>query len=235
MKEARTNLKAGTIAMSLAVFALGLSACSILKPPKRPEQQTFMLEASSLASNEAPAQDNSSMEPETRVLRVAAMASSAVYDTQRMAYMRSAGEIEYFASHRWADPPSEMLMPILISGLERTNRFPALVGPSSRAVGDLVLETELLAFRQEFTQSKPQFHASIRASVMDSRHGVILGSPRTFDVVEPMDEAKPTAGVRAAGRAAERMVDAIARYVVDTTEAAPALNVKIDAVEPLSE
>ena len=200
--------------------ALEIGACSIIKPPKRPEIQTFVLDAPAFTSTEDVAHGNSES-AETRVLRVSTMASSGVYDTPRMAYTKSADEIKYFATHRWADPPPEMLVPILIAGLERIDRFPALIGPSSRAPGDLVLETELLAFRQEFNQSKARFHATVRASIMDARTGMILGSPRTFDIVEPMDEEKPESGVRAAGRAAAKMSDEIARYIVEATEASP--------------
>jgi len=218
MKRSGFNVKVIGIASAAALLATGLSACSIIKPPKRPEIETFMLEPPSPEQDEGSTPSSSSMEPsEKRVFRVSTMASSGVYDTPRMAYTRSADEIEYFATHRWADPPPEMLVPILIAGLERTNRFLALVGPSSRAAGDLVLETELLAFRQEFIESKPRFRATIRASIMDTIAGAILGSPRTFDVLEPMDDANPTAGVRAAGRVAERIADEIARYCIETT------------------
>jgi ABC-type uncharacterized transport system auxiliary subunit len=111
-----------------------------------------------------------------------------------------------------------MLVPILIAGLERTNHFAALVGPSSRAPGDLLLETQLLAFRQEFTESKPQFRATVRAAIMDTIGGILLGLPRTFDITEPMEEANPSAGVRAAERAAHRLADEIARFCVENTK-----------------
>jgi len=203
----------------LAVL-LQTSACSIIKPPKRPDILTFVLDAPMPAASEGVAQGNSQT-GETRVLRVSTMASSGVYDTSQMAYSKKPEEIKYFATHRWAEPPPEMLIPILIAGLERTAHFPALIGPSSRAPGDLMLETQLLSFRQDFGGSKPQFHATVRASIMNAKNGAILGSPRTFDIVEPMDEEKPTAGVRAAGRAAAKLAEEIALYSVQTAEAFP--------------
>jgi ABC-type uncharacterized transport system auxiliary subunit len=54
---------------------------------------------------------------------------------------------------------------------------------------------------------------------LDAKTGRILGSPRTFEVVEPMDEANPDAGVQAAGRAAAKIAEDIASYAVETTEA----------------
>jgi ABC-type uncharacterized transport system auxiliary subunit len=195
-----------------------LAACSVVKPPKRPEVQTFVLETPTSLTAEGVAHGNSES-GETRVLRVSTMSSRGVYDTRQMAYTKGGEEIKYFAAHQWADPPPDMFVPILVAGLERTNRFPALVGPSSRAPGDLLLETELLSFRQEFIGSKHEFRASVRASILDAKNGRILGSPRTFEVVEPMEEANPDAGVQAAGRAAAKLAEDIARYAVETTEA----------------
>jgi cholesterol transport system auxiliary component len=139
------------------------------------------------------------------------MESAGGYDTPRMAYSRAGGEIEYFARHRWAERPAEMLEDILVASIERSGRFSAVLSPSSRADGDLFLETELLEFRQDLSGAAT-FHAALRATLVDQGSRRVVGTSRTFDVVEAMDEASASAGAAAAQRAAEHLVAEVAAY-----------------------
>lgn len=213
-----------------ATVALSLGGCSIFQPPVRPGWTTFLLEREPATGN-APASastrigtgDAVASEPMSiganvaegsllRTLRVATVESAGGYDTPRMAYVRSEGELEYFAHHRWAEPPGAMLMPLLVTALERTGGFAAILTPSSRATGDRLLETQLLVFRSEFANdTHAAFHATLRATVVASGTGSVLGA-RTFDAVEPMDEASPGAGAKAAQRAVDRIVGEVAGY-----------------------
>ena len=202
---------------AVAALALGLGACAIFQPAARPAWTTYLLELPR-ASADAPANEpsrigaNVSPGASPPVLRVATVESTGGYDTARMAYCRSEGEIEYFANHRWAEAPAAMLMPLLVAGLERTGRFATILVPTSRASGDLLLETQLLVFRCDFARDGgAAFHLTLRATLVASVDGSVLGS-RSFDAVEPMDEASPGAGAKAAQRAAERAVGEVAAY-----------------------
>jgi cholesterol transport system auxiliary component len=196
---------------ALGIVALAVAGCSLLPKPEGPSWTTFLLESGGMVEGAGGA---ASETPAARSIRVAAIESAGGYDTPRMAYSRAAGEIEYFARHRWAETPAEMLSPLLVAGLERSGRFTAVLAPSSRANADLLLETELLAFRQEFTGSA-SFRATLRATIVNATDRSVVGPARTFEFVEPMEDASPTAGAKAADRAAARLVGAVAAFCAE--------------------
>lgn len=198
---------------AFAIIALAACGCALIGPPKRPAWTTFVLEsgadgARTPATAGAPAGEEASAR---RTIRVAPVESAGGYDTPQMAYSRAAGELEYYARHRWAEPPAQMLAPRLTAALEQSGTFAAVIAPSSRANADLLLETELLAFRMQF-ESTPTFRATLRATVVNEVDGLVAGSARTFDVVEPMAEANPAAGAKAAERAVARLVAEVAAF-----------------------
>jgi cholesterol transport system auxiliary component len=196
-------------------LAFALSACSVVRAPERPGWTTFVLERKPSS--------NIDLAPAARVastLRIAAMRSAGGYDTPRMAYSRSGGEIEYYARHRWAERPAEMLEDLLVASLERSGDFAAVLSPSSRADGDLFLETELLEFRQELSGSAA-FHLALRATLVDEESRRVVGTSRTFEIIETMEGASPSAGAIAAQRAGERLVAEVAAYCAAAAEPRP--------------
>jgi cholesterol transport system auxiliary component len=210
-------IRAVPIALCLAASLVAVAACSVVRAPERIPWTTFVLEeprpaaadtaADSLGNpgEEAPA-------PAGPVIRVAPLASAAGADSPRMVYVRTPGTLETYAHHRWADPPAEMLAPQLVAALERTGEFGGVVGPSSRAEGDLLLEAELLEFRMDLVDGA-RFRAKLRATVSDGRSGRPVAAPRAFEVSEPMAEAAPAEGAGAARRATGRLVDEVAAWV----------------------
>jgi ABC-type uncharacterized transport system auxiliary subunit len=213
------------VGRSLAAAAILLAGCSVVKTPERPEWTTFVLDAPpaspietlSSSDSSALASDGGHAEKQQPVLRVAPITSGAGYDTPRMAYLRSEGTIEYFSRHRWAEPPSTMIEPLLVAALEGTGRFASIVDPSSRAVGDASLESELLVFRLEVNGSAARFHATLRANLVGASDRRPLAPARTFDVVEPADKADAPAGAAAARSAVSRLAADVAAWCAGIT------------------
>ncbi len=211
---------------SIVLIAVLLAGCSLVKRPEPTQWTTFVLDAppaqdigSSTPSPDAGtlSTDGTHAEAQAPVLRVAPISSGAGYDTPRMAYVKSKGTIEYFARHRWAESPSTMIAPLLVGALERTGRFAAIVDPSSRAVGDASLESELLAFRLEVDGSSPRFHATLRVNLVGAGDRRPLAPARTFDVVEPADAADAPAGAEAARAAVSRLAGDVAAWCGEIT------------------
>ncbi len=225
MKRVRARTAAVT-AVTMAVGALAgafaAGGCSVFGPPERATWTTFVIEGTAakpdVAAREGAAEGAAGTDgggaAAARSIRVAPIESAAGYDSPLMAYSRARGEIEYFARHRWAEPPAQMLAPLLVAALESGARFAAVIAPSSRANADLFLETQLLAFRVE-TEGAPAFRASIRATLVDSIDGRVVRAARTFEILEPMDEVGPGAGAKAAERAAASLVGEIAAYCAE--------------------
>lgn len=213
-----TRIETRKTAVLTAIVAIALAGCSVLGSPKRTAWTTYVLEGGEVERSEPVAAAPSADAP---MLRVAPIEAAAGYDSPRMAYTRSSGEIEYFAAHRWAEPPSVLLVPLLVEGIERTGTFAAVLPPTSRASGDLLLETELLVFRQEF-DGQARFHARVRAALVDEGQGAVIGAVRTFDLFESMDGENPAAGARAAQKAATRLASEIGAFCASAAASRPA-------------
>jgi cholesterol transport system auxiliary component len=223
--------------MVACAAGLALGACSVVKTPERPQWTTFVLEPKPAAGeNEAPGGTDreSTHAPHGPVLRVAPIESGGGIDTPRMAYVRTPGTIEYFTRHRWAEPPSEMLAPLLVAALERTARFEAIIDPSSRAVGDASLEGELLSFRMEVGDgagagTSPRFRATMRASLVGSGDRRPLAPARTFDVLVPAPSEDAPGGASAASAAASQLADEIAAWCAELAAVVPLAPAKGDS------
>ncbi|MGH2570155.1 MAG: ABC-type transport auxiliary lipoprotein family protein, partial [bacterium] len=168
------------------VALVALAGCSVVKAPERTAWTTFSLEAPHPAAADSASHGSGNpgvvaADPGGLVIRVAPFASAAGADSPRMVYVRTPGTLEMYAHHRWADPPAEMLALALVAALEETGTFGGVLGPSSRAAGDLLLESELLAFRMDFVETEPVFRATVRATVSDARTGRPVVAPRTFE------------------------------------------------------
>lgn len=123
-----------------------------------------------------------------------------------MAYMEEAHRIDYFAHHRWADSPARMLEPLLISALESSGLFQAVVQAPTTARFDLRLDTELLRLVQVFEPTESHIELAVRISLLDTRQQRVLVSD-VLEVSESTAERTPYAGVIAANKAVARMLE----------------------------
>lgn len=195
---------------AMALF-LGSTSCSILKPPERPAWTTHVLEggiAENVAGAESPAASHS--------LRLDAIECSTGYDTPRMAYIQTAGQLEYYARHRWADSPALLLPPILVRALESSGAFAGVLSPTSHARSDFLLETELQTFRHEFEGSSRNFRVELRATFLESMSRRVVGEPKTFTILEPISAESVEAGVAAARHACAKLARELASYCAQT-------------------
>ena len=76
------------------------------------------------------------------------------YDTRRMMYTRAPYQLEYFARSEWIDAPAEMLRPLMISVIEKTGAFNAVLEKQNQVASDIRLESEVIKLVQDFS-TKP--------------------------------------------------------------------------------
>ncbi|MBZ0268371.1 ABC-type transport auxiliary lipoprotein family protein [bacterium] len=200
------------VSRSVLVVAtiLVATSCSIVQTPDRPDWRVFALELDREAGN--PGAPGESTGNERPILVVARPESGAGYATDRIAYSRGAGELGYLANHRWADRPARMLVPLMQEALANTGAFQAVISMPTRAMGDYVVESEVLVFRQEVGSDGSHFRMALRVTLVQ------VGSRRTmdtrvFDLQEPLREVLPTAAVSAANRVVSRVLDGAAAFV----------------------
>ncbi len=134
--------------------------------------------------------------------------AAAGFDSNRIIYTRDAHRIEYFAHSEWIDTPARMLAPLIITAVESSGAFRAVVPTPSAASADIKLDTEILRLQQEFSTQPSRVRFTLRAYLVDSQTRRVLAW-REFDesVVAAGDD--PVNGVAAANRAVLNVMSAL--------------------------
>lgn len=189
----------------LPVFALlSFGACSVL-----PKSETVALERFTLdvpgPANAAPAR------ADAPVLLVARPQARGDLDTPRMAYRRQDYQLDYFARSRWADAPSQLLLPGLVGALEASGRFAAVVRVGSPATPALQLDSELLEFSQDFRAEPSVFRLRLRVQLVDLVTRRVLAT-RVFEVERPAPEANAYGGAQAANAAWQALLPELVAF-----------------------
>lgn len=196
-----------------AMFVTGalllLTGCSVVQGPTRPTFRVFALEPEPAALR-----DRGAAPAAGSVVVVALPQNGPGYATNGMAYSRGDAELEYFAAHRWADTPGRMIAPLLQEALAATGGFEAVAAMPTRVLGDFVLESEVLAFRQELGADAWIFRATLRVTFVGSRLEGRAAS-RTLSVTEPLEDSGPVAGAAAANRAVAELARMAAEFCVE--------------------
>ena len=135
------------------------------------------------------------------------------FDTPRMAYVREANRLEYYAYHRWVEAPARMLTPLIAQSLEANGSFGAVVQSPASVRGNLRLDTELVNFIQDFTQKPSRLRMTLRAQLVDLASGAVLGT-RTFESqINASAEAAP-GGAAAANLATAEILSQLTEWCV---------------------
>jgi cholesterol transport system auxiliary component len=142
-----------------------------------------------------------------RVLAVSPTTARSGYDTPQIAYLRQPLELEYFATHRWADTPAHMLKPLLTQAL--TAQF--ITAAPGQVTAHLRLDTELIRLQQDFTAQPSRVQITLRAQLIDVQEKRII-AVREFDETEPSASEDAYGGVLAANRALLRILTQLAGF-----------------------
>ena len=192
----------------LVVAMLWLSACSVLPKPEAVVVERYTLDASPTALQ-------SEGDPGDRtgpVLLVPRPLMRAELDTPRMAYREQDYVLRYFARSRWADVPSQLLLPGLISAFEASGRYTAVVRTGSAAVPRLRLDTDVVEFSQDFRAEPSVFRMRLRVQLLDLETREVVLS-RVFAAEHAAPEDSPGGGAQAANAAWQVLLTDIVTYV----------------------
>ena len=184
--------------ITLLLAAL-MTGCTGLQAPKVENSHLYLLDAK-------PAIHPASAKID-RVLAVTVPNAWPGFDTPQMAYQRVPHELEYFALHRWADTPAQMLKPLLARALEP--EFRAIVQAPGSASADLRLDTELIRLQQDFTTQPSRVEIVLRAQLIRDKR---VMATKQFNESEAAASDDPYGGVVAANRALQRILEQIADF-----------------------
>jgi len=182
----------------LYIFIFLLAGCSALQAPHTEYTHLYLLDAQPTTT--VGTQHN-------RVLAVSPTTARSGYDTPQIAYLRQPLELEYFATHRWADTPAHMIKPLLIQTL--TPKYAAVA--AGQVSANFRLDTELIRLQQDFTAQPSRVQITLRAQLIDVQEKRII-AVREFDATEPSASEDAYGGVLAANRALLRILTQLAEF-----------------------
>jgi cholesterol transport system auxiliary component len=199
-------IRLATVLLPLLLLGAG---CSTLLAPPPAGPLLYTLDAPLPQAAARPAAAASA--PTLSVNPPRAMAG---FDSRYIVYQRSPQQLERFARSEWVDTPARMLAPLLVSTLDRSGAFHAVVLTPSAASGDLRLDTEIVRLQQDFGGAGSQLRFTLRATLVDSASRRVLQA-REFDVAEPAASADTAGGVQAAQRAVQAVLQQVTAFCAD--------------------
>ena len=196
--------KLGAVALLITFF---LPACTLFPAPP-PEVQRGMLTE---LPTESPVRGG--LLPASATLLIVTPRTQRAYDTTQMAYTVRDHEIAYYRDHEWGSTPAEMMQPLLVTTLERTHRFAAVLAVPYGGRSTHVLQTQIGELVQDFTQPAPAVRIAMHLQLTNavSRRSV----SKEIVVTEPMSQRSPEAGIAAANHAAAKALQQVAQFVLD--------------------
>lgn len=181
----------------ILVFGVQITACSLLSPVKTTPINTFALVVKSgpvVASHH----------PQT--LLVTNPTAIAGYQTNNMIYTARTFERNSFAHNRWVAPPAEMLGPLVVESLQNSGCFRSVISPPSSSNTDLILDTRVLSLQQEFSADTSQVRLALQILLTHNATHQVIKNQR-IEVVVPASENNPYAGVIAANKAVDLILE----------------------------
>jgi len=192
------------VAGALAALAAG---CSVMPPAPAdtPVLHVFDVSVATVATVAAPAARPA------LVLEVGTPRAAPGFDTAEMAYVQRPYSLDYFAVHRWVEPPAQMMAPLLVRALEGTGAFRAVVHGAGGVRADVRLDTEIVRLQQSFLTRPSRVELVLRAQLVDVGSRRVVAT-RTIEVAREAPTDDPEGGVAAANAALASVLAQVAAF-----------------------
>lgn len=197
---------------AMPLFASLLCGCSMLLPAKSPPPTMYSFD------NPEPMAQSASAPPIRKgapTLIVSIPRAASGFDSRQIVYIRQAHTFEYFRESQWADAPAAMLAPLIVTALEQSGQFSAVIQSPTSAVGQLRLDVEIVRLQHEFMKLPSQAHFTLRAHLLDTATHQVIGW-REFDAIVPSASDDPYGGVLAANSAVRLVIEKLALFCRQT-------------------
>lgn len=142
--------------------------------------------------------------------------ASAGFNSQHMMYVREAPKLEYFAQNEWIDTPARMLAPLLVSTVQNSQVFHAVVQSPSNVVADFRLDTEIVSLQQNFQTKPSTVQFKLRVYMVDNVTRKVIAWHEFEDTVISKSE-NAAGGAQAANLAVQSVLNKVAAFCADLT------------------
>ena len=186
-----------------------MTSCSALLSKQSLQATYYTLERA-----EAKLQTKPALNPNNKLptLIITMPKASPGFDTRRMMYTRAPHQLEYFARNEWIDTPAQMLRPLMISAIEITGAFNAVLAKQS-VVSDLRLESEVIKLVQDFSTKPSQVQFTLKVSFIDSATQQVIATQEFNERVNANSD-NPNGGVLAANVAINLALDKLSVFSI---------------------
>ncbi|KTD64412.1 ABC-type transport auxiliary lipoprotein family protein [Legionella spiritensis] len=135
------------------------------------------------------------------------------YQTEQMLYMEKPFEISSFAYNAWANPPADMLFPLIMQSLQRSGYFYAVASSPTSEKTDYRLDTQLIELQQNFLQKPSTIHFIAKIVLTHLDDNRVIAS-RIISLRIPCPRESPYGGVLAANQATLSFTNQLTEFVV---------------------
>lgn len=143
--------------------------------------------------------------------------SAVGYQTTQMFYMIKPHERLPFTENGWATPPAAQLLPLMIQSLTRTQRFRAIISPTTPQTPNYQLDTELIDLYQDFIKLPSTLVLTVKITLSSPDSHQIIAS-RLFHIRHVCPSDTPYGGVLAANAAVKQLTRGMTRFVLNHIE-----------------
>lgn len=190
----------------MSLWLLLPAGCSLVGGPVDiPQQKRYQLTAINHKSIHRVTND--------KILLVTVPKASPGYDSDKMAYVRQQYLLEYFATSRWVESPAQMLVPLMVQSLQKTQAFYAVVSPPYAGLTDLRVDSDLLTLQQDFTHTPSTLQLTMRFQLIDTASQKVVAT-KVITVMQPANADSPYGGVVAANLATANLLQQMSSFIV---------------------
>lgn len=197
------------------LLTLGTGCASLLPAPPQPPSY-YSLNGLQAGSNATSAITANTL-PNAPTIIISPTHTAAAYNSQHIIYLQQPYKLAYFAHSEWVDTPARMLSPLIVSNLEQSGLFHAVISTQSAATGQLKLDTEIIQLQQEFTSKPSRVKFTLRAYLLDTKTRNVIAS-QEFDETVAASSDDPIGGVIAANMAVQAVLVKLRIFCVDATK-----------------
>ena len=196
--------------LGVCMTVAALSACGVLQPKSSTPPSYYALE---YARPSLPTTTPRAPLANALTLIISPVRAASGFDSQRIIYVREPHKLEYFSHSEWIDTPARMLGPLMVASIEQTGAYRAVVMTPGSAGGDLRLDTEIVRLQQDFQKKPSTVQFTLRVYLVEEKTRKVLAW-RAFENQAVADSDDPRAGVAAANRAVQSVLEELSQFLV---------------------
>lgn len=189
----------------IMMSAAALSSCSIFSP-------VTIKPSTEYSFTQIPAPHHAKYRS-SRIIMVMTPDAAPYYKSTQIAYQMQPHQVSYFTQNAWAEPPAQMLQPLLVKTLQNTNRYRAIVAPPVTGNYDYMLTTQILNLRVKYDTHPAVFEVTIRAQIFNAASNKAIAT-KDITVDEPICNGPFYTRILAANHAIANALAQIANFTL---------------------